>query len=223
MNLFETRTETNTLLNKGTETEGQGYMLLKRILDIGLSVVGILLLSPLLLLVALAIKIEDPRGSVLFRQTRIGKYGKPFGMLKFRSMVNGAETMLDELLPHNEVDGAMFKMKRDPRVTRVGRWIRKVSVDEFPQFWNVLRGEMSLVGPRPPLPREVKNYTPYEMLRLSVTPGCTGLWQISGRNELSFHEMVELDLKYITKRNLRLDIKILWQTCVMLLLAKNGF
>jgi len=143
-------------------------------------------------------------------------------MLKFRSMVRDAESRLEALLPYNEVEGNMFKMKNDPRVTRVGRFIRKWSIDEFPQLWNVIKGDMTLVGPRPPLPREVKNYSPYDMNRLTVTPGCTGLWQISGRNALSFRDMVELDLAYITNRNLRLDLKIIWKTCVMLLVAKNG-
>lgn len=229
MDMFETRTETNSLLQQGTVAKPQGsaarhqgYLAVKRLLDIALSLLAIVLLFPLFMAAAAAIKLEDPHGPVLFRQMRIGKNGKPFGMYKFRSMVSGAESMLDELLPQNEIDGAMFKMKEDPRVTKVGKILRKWSIDEFPQFWNVLRGEMTLVGPRPPLPREVKDYTAYEMQRLSVTPGCTGLWQVSGRNELSFYEMVELDLQYIANRSLRLDIKIMWKTCLVLLTMKNG-
>lgn len=221
MNLFETRSETTALIRQ-RKAEGAGYLFMKRSFDVVLSLIALVLLSPLFLAVALAIKWEDPKGSVLFRQTRIGKHGNPFQMFKFRSMVHDAESRLAELLPKNEIAGQMFKMKHDPRVTRVGRIIRKWSIDEFPQFWNVLKGEMTLVGPRPPLPREVKNYSPYEMNRLAVTPGCTGLWQVSGRNALDFADMVELDLTYIAHRNLRLDLKIMWQTCIMLLVAKNG-
>ncbi len=133
-------------------------------------------------------------------------------MYKFRSMVSDAEKQLDELLERNEIEGAMFKMKNDPRITKVGKWIRKTSIDELPQLWNVIRGDMSLVGPRPALPREVQEYTSYERLRLKVTPGCTGLWQVSGRNALSFREMVELDLHYIERRSLLLDLKLILLT-----------
>lgn len=219
---FETRPEAAVGIRQKTASEGAGYLLAKRLIDIAASLFALIALLPLLLLVALAIKLEDPKGGVLFRQVRIGKDGKPFVMLKFRSMIHDAESRLEELLPYNEVAGNMFKMKNDPRVTRVGRFIRKWSLDEFPQLWNVLKGDMTLVGPRPPLPREVKNYSPYDMNRLTVTPGCTGLWQISGRNALGFRDMVELDLAYIANRNLRLDLKIIWKTVVMLLVAKNG-
>lgn len=224
MNLLDTRlrSEIAARIRQKTASEGAGYLLAKRLIDIVVSLAALVLLSPLLVAVALAIKLEDPKGPVLFRQVRIGKDGKPFVMLKFRSMVRDAESRLEALLPYNEVEGNMFKMKNDPRVTRIGRFIRKWSIDEFPQLWNVIKGDMTLVGPRPPLPREVKNYSPYDMNRLTVTPGCTGLWQISGRNALSFRDMVELDLAYITNRNLRLDLKIIWKTCVMLLVAKNG-
>ena len=224
MNLLDTRlrSEIAARIRQKTASEGAGYLLAKRLIDIVVSLAALVLLSPVLVAVALAIKLEDPKGPVLFRQVRIGKDGKPFVMLKFRSMVRDAESRLEALLPYNEVEGNMFKMKNDPRVTRVGRFIRKWSIDEFPQLWNVIKGDMTLVGPRPPLPREVKNYSPYDMNRLTVTPGCTGLWQISGRNALSFRDMVELDLAYITNRNLRLDLKIIRKTCVMLLVAKNG-
>src|SRR5690606_35184897 len=200
MNLLDTRlrSEIAARIRQKTASEGAGYLLAKRLIDIVVSLAALVLLSPLLVAVALAIKLEDPKGPVLFRQVRIGKDGKPFVMLKFRSMVRDAESRLEALLPYNEVEGNMFKMKNDPRVTRVGRFIRKWSIDEFPQLWNVIKGDMTLAGPRPPLPREVKNYSPYDMNRLTVTPGCTGLWQISGRNALSFRDMVELDLAYIT-------------------------
>lgn len=144
-------------------------------------------------------------------------------MYKFRSMVSNAEELLEGLLKRNEISGAMFKMKKDPRITKVGKFIRKTSIDELPQLWNVIRGDMSLVGPRPPLPREVNEYTSYDKLRLKATPGCTGLWQISGRNELSFSEMVELDLRYINERSMLFDLKIILKTVKVLLGSKDAY
>jgi lipopolysaccharide/colanic/teichoic acid biosynthesis glycosyltransferase len=167
--------------------------------------------------------VEDRKGPVFFKQIRIGKDGKEFNMYKFRSMVSNAEELLDELLNKNETSGAMFKMKNDPRVTRIGKFIRKTSIDELPQLLNVLKGEMSLVGPRPPLPREVEEYTTYDKQRLVVTPGCTGLWQISGRSNIGFSEMVELDLKYISQRSLLNDLKIIIKTIFVLLGSKDAF
>ncbi|OXB85376.1 multidrug MFS transporter [Geobacillus uzenensis] len=187
----------------------KGYLIAKRIMDICGALAGLICLSWLFLIVALLIKLEDPKGPVFFKQVRVGKDGKEFYMYKFRSMVTNAEELLESLLPLNETTGAMFKMKNDPRVTKVGKFIRKTSIDELPQLWNVLKGDMSLVGPRPPLPREVAQYTEYDKQRLLVTPGCTGLWQVSGRNDLGFDEMVELDLKYIRERSLLYDIKIM--------------
>jgi len=188
------------------------YKGIKRIFDFVASFIGLVLLSPLFLIVAIAIKIEDPKGPVFYSQTRLGKKQEPFKMYKFRSMVVNADKHLKELLDENEVEGAMFKMKEDPRVTKVGEFIRKYSIDELPQLVNVLLGDMSLVGPRPPLPREVKEYTPHDKLRLAVKPGCTGLWQISGRNDVGFHEMVELDLKYIDRRGFWFDMYVLFKT-----------
>ncbi|CAM4494947.1 lipopolysaccharide/colanic/teichoic acid biosynthesis glycosyltransferase [Paenibacillus endophyticus] len=188
------------------------YAVMKRTIDIVGSFFGLLLLSPLFVIIAILIKWEDPKGSVFFYQTRIGKDEKPFRMYKFRSMLTGAEDKLKELLDKNEISGAMFKMKDDPRITKIGKLIRKTSIDELPQLLNVLRGEMSLVGPRPPLTREVAEYTEYDKQRLSVTPGCTGLWQVSGRNNLCFKQMVELDLAYIEKRCIWFDIKIMFRT-----------
>lgn len=188
------------------------YSIMKRTIDIVGSLSGLLLLSPLFVIIAILIKWEDPKGSVFFYQTRIGKNEKPFRMYKFRSMLTGAEDKLKELLAKNEISGAMFKMKDDPRITKIGKLIRKTSIDELPQLLNVLRGEMSLVGPRPPLTREVAEYTEYDKQRLTVTPGCTGLWQVSGRNNLNFKQMVELDLTYIEKRCIWFDIKILFKT-----------
>ena len=188
------------------------YRMSKRIFDFVASLFGLTILSPLFLIVAIAIKVEDPKGPVFYSQVRLGKKQSPFKMYKFRSMIVDADKHLKELLSENEVDGAMFKMKEDPRVTRVGQFIRKYSIDEFPQLVNVLLGNMSLVGPRPPLPREVQEYTEYDKQRLEVKPGCTGLWQISGRNDVSFHEMVELDLQYIAKRGFLFDIYVLFKT-----------
>ncbi|MCI4620619.1 multidrug MFS transporter [Priestia megaterium] len=199
------------------------YLGLKRTLDIIGSLIGIILLSMVFIIVALAIKIEDPKGPVFFSQPRIGKKGKIFKMYKFRSMVTDAEIKLKELLQLNETTGAMFKMKNDPRVTKIGKLIRKTSIDELPQLFNVLKGEMSLVGPRPPLPREVAEYTNYDKQRLIVTPGCTGIWQVSGRSNIGFKEMVELDLYYIKNQSIFMDIKIIFKTVFVLFGSKNAF
>lgn len=211
------------VLNSPNEYRNTVNSILKRAIDITGSLVGLILLSPLFVIVAIMIKLEDPKGSVLFYQTRIGKNEKPFRMYKFRSMISNAEEKLKDLLAQNEIEGAMFKMKNDPRITKIGKFIRKTSIDELPQLINVLRGEMSLVGPRPPLVREVKEYTDYDKLRLTVKPGCTGLWQVSGRNELSFKEMVELDLKYIQDRSVGFDLIIIFKTFKVLLGAKDAF
>jgi exopolysaccharide biosynthesis polyprenyl glycosylphosphotransferase len=203
--------------------ESAGYLAAKRSLDIVLVLIGMILLIPVFVIVSVLIKLEDPKGPIFFAQTRVGKNGKPFKMYKFRSMVTNAEEMLKELLDKNEVSGAMFKMKDDPRITRVGKFIRKTSIDELPQLFNVLKGDMSLVGPRPPLPREVEEYTPYDMQRLLVTPGCTGLWQTSARNSVGFEEMVELDLRYIRERTFFNDIKIIVKTVIIMFYSKNAF
>lgn len=206
-----------------SQNERTGYLVAKRIFDTLLAIVALIILFSVFILVGILIKIEDPKGPVFFVQTRIGKNGKPFKMYKFRSMVTNAEELLQNLLDKNEVSGAMFKMKDDPRITKIGKFIRKTSIDELPQLFNVLKGDMSLVGPRPPLPREVEEYTPFDLQRLLVTPGCTGLWQVSGRNSVGFTEMVELDLKYISKRSLRLDIIIIIKTVFVLLGSKDAF
>lgn len=199
------------------------YSFMKRVLDIVLSFAGIIFLMPLFLVVAVMIKLEDPAGSVLFKQNRVGKNEALFPMYKFRSMVSNAEALKQQLMSQNEVEGAMFKMKNDPRVTRIGRVIRKTSIDELPQLWNVLIGDMSLVGPRPALPSEVSEYTSYDKKRLTVTPGCTGLWQVSGRSNLSFEQMVELDLTYIRERSIIFDLKIMTKTVTVLLGSKDAF
>jgi lipopolysaccharide/colanic/teichoic acid biosynthesis glycosyltransferase len=199
------------------------YLFIKRMLDISLSLCGIMFLLPLLVLVAAWIKIEDPKGKIFFKQNRVGKDEVQFPMYKFRSMVSNAEQLKEQLKAQNEVSGAMFKMKNDPRVTRAGRFLRKTSIDELPQLWNVLIGDMSLVGPRPALPSEVQEYTNYDKKRLAVTPGCTGLWQVSGRSSVSFKQMVELDLNYIKKRSIGFDMKIIFKTVFVLLGSKDAF
>ncbi|WP_442956195.1 sugar transferase [Paenibacillus sp. USHLN196] len=199
------------------------YLFMKRMLDLLGSFIGLIILCPLFAVIGLLIKIEAPQGSVFFRQVRVGQNGKEFHMYKFRSMVANAEDLLEQLIDQNEVNGNMFKMKNDPRITRIGKFIRKTSLDELPQLWNVFRGEMSLVGPRPALPREVENYTSYDRQRLQMIPGCTGLWQVSGRNSVGFNEMVELDLTYARERNMMVDIKIIFRTFRVLLGSKDAF
>ncbi len=199
------------------------YPVLKRTIDIVLAFFGLLFLLPLFAAIAVLIKLEDPRGKVIFRQIRVGKDEKPFPMYKFRSMVSNAEELKKQLLARNEVSGAMFKMRNDPRVTRIGRVLRRTSMDELPQLWNVLVGHMSLVGPRPALPDEVREYSAYDKKRLMVMPGCTGMWQISGRSSVGFEEMVELDLKYIRTRSIRGDLAIIAKTGLALLGSKDAY
>lgn len=186
-------------------------LLTKRFIDIVFSVAGLLLLSPLLLIVAAAIRLESP-GPILYRSRRIGSKGREFTCLKFRTMIADADQRRRKIEHLNERAGVLFKISNDPRVTRVGRFLRKYSLDELPQFWNVLKGEMSLVGPRPPVPGEVTQYDLEHLRRLDVTPGITGLWQIKGRRDPSFSNYVALDLEYIENWTLWLDFKILIQT-----------
>ncbi|AHV95883.1 sugar transferase [Paenibacillus sp. 7124] len=203
--------------------ESNSYLVMKRVIDILFSALCLFLLLPLFAVVAILIKLDDPKGKVFFRQTRIGKDEKPFEMYKFRSMISNAEELKKNLMAYNEVSGAMFKMKNDPRITRIGKFLRKTSIDELPQLWNVLTGNMSLVGPRPPLPDEVAQYTEYDKQRLTVTPGCTGYWQVHARNSVGFEEMVQLDLTYIRMRSTALDLKIIIKTGLMLLGSKNAY
>ncbi|WP_441294136.1 sugar transferase [Bacillus sp. FJAT-27986] len=203
--------------------ESSSYLYTKRLIDIVGSLCGIILLGLLFIIVAILIKAEDPKGPVFFVQKRVGLNGKVFKMYKFRSMVIDAEDKLKHLLKYNEVSGAMFKMKDDPRITKIGKFIRKTSIDELPQLFNVLKGEMSLVGPRPPLPREVEQYSNYDKQRLMVKPGCTGLWQVTARNSVGFKEMVELDLEYIRKRAFWFDIRIMIKTIFVLFGSKDAY
>lgn len=198
------------------------YIVSKRIIDIIGSLAGLIFLSPLFLIVSILIKLEDPKGKVFFSQERNGKYPGTFKMYKFRSMVHNAEELLEKLKDQNEQTGPVFKMKEDPRITRVGKFIRKTSIDELPQLFNVLRGDMSLVGPRPPIPREVEQYTTYQMQRLGVKPGLTCLWQVGGRNSVDFDGWVELDIEYIQKRSLWLDIKLIIKTVFVLFGDRNA-
>ncbi|UAK16372.1 sugar transferase [Sporolactobacillus terrae] len=209
-------------LKKKVESQ-HAYLITKRLIDMIGAILGIIFLSPVFIIVSILIKVEDPRGPVIFKQIRVGKNGQTFKIFKFRSMVTNAEQLLGQLLDQNETTGAMFKMKNDPRVTRIGHFIRKTSIDELPQLFNVLKGTMSLVGPRPPLPREVDNYSNYDRQRLLVTPGCTGLWQVSGRSNVGFKKMVELDLQYVQSRSFLYDMKIILKTILMLFGSKNAF
>jgi exopolysaccharide biosynthesis polyprenyl glycosylphosphotransferase len=195
---------------------------LKRVLDFAIALVALVLASPIMLLTALAIKLDSP-GPILFRQTRVGKWGELFPCYKFRSMYIDAEQRLKELQALNEADGPVFKIKNDPRVTRVGRIIRKLSIDELPQLFNVFKGEMSLVGPRPALPREVAQYEYYQIGRLHAMPGITGLQQVSGRSDVDFKRWVELDLQYIAEQSLWKDIEILVKTIPAVLWSKGAY
>jgi lipopolysaccharide/colanic/teichoic acid biosynthesis glycosyltransferase len=187
-------------------------------MDVSLSALALVILSPVFLIVSLAIKL-DSKGPVFFVQERVGKRGVLFKMYKFRSMVAGAEQKLDSLLDKNERDGPVFKILDDPRVTSVGKIIRRSCIDELPQLFNILRGDMSIVGPRPPLPREVQQYTAEQMKRLSIAPGLTCTWQIRKSEKMSFDEWVESDLEYICERSFKLDLKIIFAT--VLILAKR--
>lgn len=196
------------------------YHSIKRIFDFMAAICGVIILSPVMLVIAILIKVED-HGPVFYKQVRVGKNGKKFKMYKFRSMFVNADKMLSKLKEQNDVEGPMFKMKDDPRITKVGHFIRKHSLDELPQFLNVIKGDMSLVGPRPPLPSEVAEYSDYDKQRLYVTPGCTGVWQATERNEVGFSEMVQLDIQYIQRASFMFDLWIIWKT-VEIIIKPNG-
>ena len=199
------------------------YCLIKRAFDIGFSATTIIVLMPIFLLIALVIWLDDPHASPLFFQERVGLRGSSFRMIKFRSMYADAEERRADLAVRNEKDGPVFKIADDPRITRVGRFIRRTSLDELPQFWNVLKGDMSVVGPRPPLPTEVEHYSQRDRLRLCVKPGITCYWQIkSNRDSISFDEWVDLDLLYIHQASVRTDVAIIARTvgCVLTMQGK---
>ncbi|TPE20413.1 sugar transferase [Clostridium perfringens] len=197
------------------------YLFLKRFMDIFASILGLILLSPILIVVSILIKL-DSKGPVFFSQKRVGLHGKSFNMYKFRSMVVNAEEIKDKLKEQNEMSGPMFKMKNDPRITKIGKFIRKTSIDELPQLLNVLKGEMSLVGPRPSLPKEVKEFEPWMLERLEVKPGITCYWQVMGRNSIGFREWMELDVKYVHERCLSLDLKLIFKTFFVLFGDENA-
>ncbi|MGD9818986.1 MAG: sugar transferase [Desulfomonilaceae bacterium] len=200
----------------------EGSRAIKRFIDIIGSGLGLIFLSPVFGITALLIKLEDG-GPVFFSQQRVGKWGKRFQMYKFRSMVVNADKIKNELLDQNEAGGVIFKMKRDPRITRVGRVIRKLSIDELPQLYNVLKGDMSLVGPRPSLPREVDEYTLSDRRRLEAIPGLTCLWQVSGRSDINFEGQVRLDVQYVESQTFWGDIVLLLRTIPAVLLGKGAY
>ena len=197
------------------------YEICKRTIDIIGAGLGLILLSPIIAVVACAVKVTS-KGPVFFSQKRVGKNGELFEMYKFRSMVVNAEELKENLEEQNEMSGPMFKIKDDPRITKVGKFIRKTSIDELPQLWNVLKGDMSLVGPRPSLPKEVEQFDNWMFKRLSVRPGLTCYWQVSGRNNIDFEDWMKLDVKYVEERNLWIDIKLIFKTVFVLFGDKNA-
>ena len=203
------------------ENKKRIYEISKRAIDIIGAGSGLLLLSPVIAIVACAVKFTS-KGPIFFSQKRVGKNGKLFDMYKFRSMVVNAEELKEKLAHQNEMSGPMFKMKDDPRVTKVGKFIRKTSLDELPQLWNVLKGDMSLVGPRPSLPKEVKQFEEWMYKRLTVKPGLTCYWQVSVRNNIDFEDWMKLDISYVEDRNLWIDIKLIFKTVFVLFGDKNA-
>lgn len=198
------------------------YWIVRRTQDIFFSLLAIIVLFPLMAVVAIIIYLDDPHGCPVFKQERCGRNGVPFTLYKFRSMYVDAEEQLEELLDQNEMDGPAFKIKDDPRITKIGHFIRETSIDELPQLWNILKGDMSIVGPRPALPREIELYTDYQRQRMYVQPGLTCYWQIQpNRNEISFDEWMDLDIKYIQERSFWVDWKIIFMT-VAAVLRRQG-
>ncbi|MBE7038310.1 MAG: sugar transferase [Ruminococcaceae bacterium] len=196
------------------------YWKKKRLFDIFFATLILLFFLPLMFIIAIIIVIDDPSAGPFYKQIRVGRHGEEFYMYKFRTMRANADKMIEELAKQNEMDGPVFKIKEDPRITRVGKYLRKLSLDELMQFFNVLKGDMTLVGPRPPLPREVAHYTDYQRLRLHVTPGITCTWQISkNRNDIPFEEWVEMDIEYIQTRTYLNDLIIMLKTPIVMLTA----
>ncbi len=197
------------------------YSVFKRLLDIMGSVIGLIIASPILIIVGILIKLES-KGPIIFAQRRVGLNGKEFKMYKLRSMVANAEDLKEKLVEQNEMSGPMFKIKDDPRITKIGKFIRKTSIDELPQLINVLKGDMSLVGPRPSLPNEVKEFEPWMLRRLEVKPGLTCYWQVMGRNNIDFENWMKLDIKYVNERSFWLDIKLIFKTFFVLFGDENA-
>ncbi len=194
---------------------------LRRVADLVLALVLVVITLPLLVLTALALRVFDGP-QVIYGQTRIGQGGRPFRMYKFRTMVPGADELVIDLREHNEADGLLFKIRNDPRITPLGRHLRTFALDELPQLWNIIRGDMSIVGPRPALPGEVAKYDETLARRLHVKPGLTGLWQVNGRHELSFDDYVRFDLHYVENRSALLDLKIIFRTVPALLMRRGS-
>jgi lipopolysaccharide/colanic/teichoic acid biosynthesis glycosyltransferase len=218
--------ESDVILQEALAPASRGEQIVqlacKRAIDVaGAVLLGALLLIPAII-VGIIIKLESP-GPILLRQWRVGKYGQLFLVYKFRTMCDRADEMVVDLQQFNEQQGPLFKMRRDPRMTPVGRWLRKLSIDEWPQLINVFRGEMSLVGPRPPLPREVQVYNDHQLRRLGAKPGMTGLWQVSGRSTLTFDQMVDMDLRYIDTWSLGLDLVILAKTLPAVITTRGAY
>ena len=212
----KTREKLEAIIEKSYST----FWKQKRLFDIFFATLILLFFLPLMFVIAIVIVIDDPSAGPFYKQIRVGRHGKEFYMYKFRTMRVNADKMIEELAKQNEMDGPVFKMKEDPRITRVGKYLRKLSLDELMQFFNVLKGDMTLVGPRPPLPREVQYYTDYQRLRLLVTPGLTCTWQISrNRNDIPFEQWVEMDIEYIQTRTYLNDLKIMLKTPIVMLTA----
>lgn len=209
--------ENITVINK----RNYFYLIMKRIMDVIVSSIGLILLSPLLIIVSILIKLES-KGPIIFSQKRVGVNGQSFNMYKFRSMVVNAEELKKNLQHKNEMSGPMFKIKDDPRITEIGKFIRKTSIDELPQLFNVLKGDMSLVGPRPSLPDEVKEFETWMLERLEVKPGLTCYWQVMGRNEIDFEDWMKLDIRYVREKNIWIDIKLIFRTFFVLFGDKNA-
>jgi exopolysaccharide biosynthesis polyprenyl glycosylphosphotransferase len=217
-----TRTYNDVVAKIAVQERSAGARIAKRGVDVALSALGLVVLAPILVMLALAVKLTS-RGPMLFVHHRCGLGGRKFRFYKFRTMVQNAEARKRELEHLNEMKGPAFKMARDPRITRLGGVLRKTSLDELPQLWNVLRGDMSLVGPRPPTPDEVERYTPRQLQRLSVIPGITGLWQVSGRSNIDdFDRWVDLDLSYVKSWSLWLDLRILLKTIIVVALVRGA-
>lgn len=217
----ELNLDNNRIMLEKKKLSRNTYEFLKRLMDIICSMSALIVLAPILMVVAILIKIES-KGPVIFSQERVGINNKKFKMYKFRSMVVNAEDMKEKLEKQNERKGPMFKIKNDPRVTTIGRFIRKTSIDELPQLINILKGEMSIVGPRPSLPKEVIQFEPWMLERLKVKPGLTCYWQVQGRDHIEFEDWMRLDVKYVKDRNFLLDIKLIFKTFFVFLGDQNA-
>ncbi len=222
MRAHSRRPNNTRLLCRPVPVEPRAYLIVKRVIDMIGATVALILALPVMIGATIAVKLQSP-GPVFFKQYRLGKNGKPFLLYKFRSMTASAPDIRDSLQDANEASGPVFKIKADPRMTPVGRILRKYSIDELPQLFHVLTGQMSLVGPRPPIPAEVDSYEPWQTERLAVKPGLTCIWQVSGRSDIGFDEWVRLDIEYVRTRSLWLDIKLLALTIPAVITARGAY